>query len=430
MCCLRVIGAILVTEDNSRLGIAQLGCAVEDHFEHRLRIGRRAGNHAQDIGRCRLPLERVLRLIEQPHVLDGDHRLIGESLQQLDVTVGKGTGFASGDDDRADGRAISEHRHREDASPASGERDFPWIHRVSEHVLDLRHCASEDRPSRGVVGLRRSRIHLPQYREHLWRVIVVGDEVHQLAVEPVRRAHACAAQAHRAGDDRVENRLHVGRRARDDAQDLARRRLLFQGLGEVRVARFQLLEQAHVLDGDHRLVGERLEQGDLLVGESPGFRPADGDGADRAALAHEGNGEDAAEAPGECGGPLRILVILQHVRDRDHAASQDCPAGPSAPARWHREGLAYGVGPFRIHIRRSHQVDQLAVERRDQRRAGTAQLQRRRPDRLEHGLRIRWRLADDAQDLARRGLLLQGLGEVAIAHFQLIEQAHVLDCTH
>ena len=62
--CLRVIGAILVTEENSRLGIAQLGCAVEDHLEHRLRIGRRAGNHAQNIGRSRLPLKRFLRLIE------------------------------------------------------------------------------------------------------------------------------------------------------------------------------------------------------------------------------------------------------------------------------------------------------------------------------------------------------------------------------
>ena len=36
------------------------------------------------------------------------------------------------------------------------------------------------------------------------------------------------------------------------------------GLGEVLVARLELVEQAHVLDGDHRLVGEGLEQLDLL----------------------------------------------------------------------------------------------------------------------------------------------------------------------
>jgi hypothetical protein len=33
------------------------------------------------------------------------------------------------------------------------------------------------------------------------------------------------------------------------------------------VARLQLLEQPHVLDGDHGLVGEGLEQRDVLVGE-------------------------------------------------------------------------------------------------------------------------------------------------------------------
>ena len=68
--------------------------------------------------------------------------------------------------------------------------------------------------------------------------------------------------------DGVEHRLDVRRRTADHAQDLARRRLLLQGLGEVAIAGFQLLEQPHVFDRDDRLVGEGLEQRDLLVGES------------------------------------------------------------------------------------------------------------------------------------------------------------------
>ena len=35
-------------------------------------------------------------------------------------------------------------------------------------------------------------------------------------------------------------------------------------VGQVAVARLQLLEQPHVLDGDHGLVGEGLEERDLL----------------------------------------------------------------------------------------------------------------------------------------------------------------------
>ena len=34
--------------------------------------------------------KRLLELVEQPHVLDGDHRLIGEGFEQLDLRRGEG----------------------------------------------------------------------------------------------------------------------------------------------------------------------------------------------------------------------------------------------------------------------------------------------------------------------------------------------------
>ena len=58
--------------------------------------------------------------------------------------------------------------------------------------------------------------------------------------------------------------------AADDAQDGAGRGLLFERLAEIAVARLDLLEQPHVLDGDHRLVGEGLGQFDLLGVKGPG----------------------------------------------------------------------------------------------------------------------------------------------------------------
>ena len=39
----------------------------------------------QDLGGRGLLLERFLGLVEQPHVLDRDHRLVGEGLQQRDL---------------------------------------------------------------------------------------------------------------------------------------------------------------------------------------------------------------------------------------------------------------------------------------------------------------------------------------------------------
>ena len=61
---------------------------------------------------------------------------------------------------------------------------------------------------------------------------------------------------------------------------------MLQRLAQFRVALLDLLEQAHVLDGDDRLVGESLEEVDLLVGEWTDLRPADHDRTDGDTFAH------------------------------------------------------------------------------------------------------------------------------------------------
>jgi hypothetical protein len=61
--------------------------APHDGVEHRPGIAGRARNDAQDIGGRGLPLERFLGLVEQPHVFDRDHRLVGECLQELDLLL-------------------------------------------------------------------------------------------------------------------------------------------------------------------------------------------------------------------------------------------------------------------------------------------------------------------------------------------------------
>ena len=62
--------------------------ALDDGVEHRLHIRGRAADDAEHLGRCRLMLQRLAQFcvalaefFEQPHVFDGDDRLIGESLQ-------------------------------------------------------------------------------------------------------------------------------------------------------------------------------------------------------------------------------------------------------------------------------------------------------------------------------------------------------------
>ena len=61
-----------------------------DRIKHRLNIRRRAGDDTQDLARRRLLLQRLLEFLEQPHVLDGDHRLVGEGFKKLDLRRGEG----------------------------------------------------------------------------------------------------------------------------------------------------------------------------------------------------------------------------------------------------------------------------------------------------------------------------------------------------
>ena len=57
-------------------------------------------------------------------------------------------------------------------------------------------------------------------------------------------------------DDGVEDRLHIRRRAADDAEHLGRCRLMLQGLAQFCVAVTEFFKQSHVFNCDHGLVGE------------------------------------------------------------------------------------------------------------------------------------------------------------------------------
>src|SRR5262249_10836564 len=79
----------------------------------------------------------------------------------------------------------------------------------------------------------------------------------------------------RAFDNCVEDRLHVRRRATNNAEHLRRCRLMLQCLAQFCVELLEFFEQPHVLDGDDRLVSEGLEKRNLFVRKWPDFCAAD-----------------------------------------------------------------------------------------------------------------------------------------------------------
>ena len=111
------------------------GGALDDGVEDRLHVRGRAADDAEHLGRCRLMLQRLaqfcvalLDLLEQPHVLDRDDRLIGEGFEKLDLLFGKRPDLRATNHDRPDRNALAQQRRRKNcpnarrfcALPASG----------------------------------------------------------------------------------------------------------------------------------------------------------------------------------------------------------------------------------------------------------------------------------------------------------------------
>src|SRR5215470_20000691 len=66
-----------------------------DGLEHRLRVRRRARDDLEDLTGGRQVSIACLQFGEEPHVLDRDDRLVGEGLEQLDLTGRERSSLAS-----------------------------------------------------------------------------------------------------------------------------------------------------------------------------------------------------------------------------------------------------------------------------------------------------------------------------------------------
>ena len=86
--------------------------------------------------------------------------------------------------------------------------------------------------------------------------------------------------------------------------------LLLQRLGKFARALLLRLEQSRVLDGDHRLIGEGLDQLDLLLGERPYGSALQDKHANWNPLSKKWHAEDCAKVA--CTNKLRIRRIPDH----------------------------------------------------------------------------------------------------------------------
>src|SRR5262249_25248283 len=123
----------------------------------------------------------------------------------------------------------------------------------------------------------------------------------------------------RALDDSIKHRLYVRGRTADDAKHFGGRRLMFQGLTEFGVALLDLLEQAHVFNRDHCLVGEGFKESDLFVCERPNLGAADRNSSNRNTFSqqrHDKHCPSASPLLGRLGAPkvgITLCCEIIHV---------------------------------------------------------------------------------------------------------------------
>ena len=162
---------------------------------------------------------------------------------------------------------------------------------VQFDIRNMHHCTLEDR-ARGTVRAAGTRRIYTLHFGHCFRgEIVLGDLVYQLPIEREHGAEQPVAQPDYAFDYCVEDRLDIGGRTRNDLEHFGGGGLLVEQFGEFTFARVKLLEEAHVLDRDHRLVREGLHELDLRGSEWLHLASAAPDDSDWHAVADDGDAQ-------------------------------------------------------------------------------------------------------------------------------------------
>src|SRR4029453_17414847 len=156
------------------------------------------------------------------------------------------------------------------------------------------------------------------------RNIGVGGKVNEFTVEPIQMPVDSVTKPHGVSSDRLEDRLDIRRRSRNNAEDLTRRRLLIQSFTDLRmgccegaILLLQLGEQPDVLDRDHSLVGKGLKQGDLFSREATSFAASDPYRPDGPVVSEQGDDPPTSEAGGGSGSSLTVSQPGIRVRISD-----------------------------------------------------------------------------------------------------------------
>jgi hypothetical protein len=240
---------------------------------------RRAASAASEAARAR-------RGLEQAGVLDRQHGLRGEGLHQRDGGGREGAFGAAADHQAADHGSFPQQRYGEhgvDAGEYLGDTldGAVLLHVVDRHGDAVLRAAAEKGFADADAALAQAGDAVLGHSERRFR------HEHLLGrIELVDHALVGLRERHRAVDDGGKYGFQI-ERGIDGAQDFFQRLEFGDRACQFGGAGLQFAEGGDAADGDHRLLGEGLQQFDMSIGEGVDMRVDEHDDADRNTFAQQ-----------------------------------------------------------------------------------------------------------------------------------------------
>ena len=244
------------------------------------------------------------------------------------------------------------------------------------------------------------------------RRIVKGDAARCLAFHQPHHAEPGAADPRGIFEQLPEDRVQFACRRADDLQHVGGCGLMLQRFAQVGGFRLHLFEQAGVLDGDHRLVGEGLHQIDLALGERAGLRSRQYQHAFDIVVPEHRHAKRPANSVQGALGHFHFRVRKDIGYDFDLPRCDDARGGRTAagPRRVCCPIMQEFGGGAGSRSQRKH----VAFAKEDRTAIGAAQFDRGLDQRFENALEIESRTTDDLEHVGGRGLLRNQLIEPAL----------------
>src|SRR5262249_8540234 len=147
---------------NAEFGVTNTRLVLEDGIEHRLKLAGRRTDYFKHFRGRRLLFQRLgkvararLHLVEQTRVLNSYHRLISKCRNQLNLLVGKGVHFITGEYEDTDRRSLAQEGYAKDGSvPKCLLVTGRLVFRIGQRVGNMIGLAFQGAPPRHAAAIQ------------------------------------------------------------------------------------------------------------------------------------------------------------------------------------------------------------------------------------------------------------------------------------